>query len=253
VIALEKEPGEDGKKGSMALCTACQVVFVKQLGEGYAEFVDILRTSHLVAAPMFTVFRDRKGQCDVNPDAKDDWWAPFSMHGATVASENVLAMAKEKGIVPKREGIHFVEIEHVDDSDAPGSHVFDDNDATLCFLNEGGAVVKLPDTMTSEHWRYYILEDEKEGNELGTGPVFKHDCDDCEYLGHFDEHDLYYCKNGGPTVIARWGGDGPDYASGMSIAAARDFKHTRPEAPGYSRALRTAYLIAVDMGKETGR
>ena len=84
-----------------------------------------------------------------------------------------------------------------------------------------------------------------------TGPVFKHICDNCEYLGHFDEHDLYYCPKGGPTVIARWGGDGPDYASGMAIAEAWDFKRLKDNAPSYSKALRVAYLIAKDLGRNT--
>lgn len=48
---------------------------------------------------------------------------------------------------------------------------------------------------------------------------FKHDCDCCVYLGAFDEHDLYYCTQGGliPTIIARFGDKGPHYISGMSF------------------------------------
>jgi hypothetical protein len=38
-------------------------------------------------------------------------------------------------------------------------------------------------------------------------------------LGVFEAHDLYHCKQGGmPTVIARYGDDGPDYMSGMALA-----------------------------------
>jgi hypothetical protein len=52
-------------------------------------------------------------------------------------------------------------------------------------------------------------------------PVHKHDCDECTYLGfsrydttHFD---LYFCEQSGglPTVIARWGDEGPKYISGL--------------------------------------
>lgn len=83
-----------------------------------------------------------------------------------------------------------------------------------------------------------------------VGPTFKHDCDACIYLGHFEDHDLYYCgaDGGMPTVIARWSGSGPEYASGLTIAKARDFKRMEDNAPDYSRALRVAYLIAKDSG-----
>ena len=41
-------------------------------------------------------------------------------------------------------------------------------------------------------------------------PVFEHDCDNCRYLGHYDNHDLYVCNW---SVIARYGNDGPEYVS----------------------------------------
>jgi hypothetical protein len=35
-------------------------------------------------------------------------------------------------------------------------------------------------------------------------------------LGSYNGHDLYWCAQGGhPTVIARFGDDGPEYTSGM--------------------------------------
>ena len=51
-----------------------------------------------------------------------------------------------------------------------------------------------------------------------TKPRFTHDCDRCTFLGQDGKHDLYYCPQGSfPTVIARYGNDGPDYTSGMSL------------------------------------
>lgn len=39
------------------------------------------------------------------------------------------------------------------------------------------------------------------------------------FLGSFEGHDLYFDPQGGfPTVIARFGPDGPDYKSGMEMA-----------------------------------
>jgi hypothetical protein len=49
-------------------------------------------------------------------------------------------------------------------------------------------------------------------------PKFVHDCEACKFLGHHDEHDMYYCEGGHPTVVARYGSDGPDYTSGIELA-----------------------------------
>jgi hypothetical protein len=56
-----------------------------------------------------------------------------------------------------------------------------------------------------------------------SGPIYAHNCSLCRYLGHFRAHDLYYCKAqeahyGMPTVIARWGNEGPDYVSSLALA-----------------------------------
>lgn len=45
---------------------------------------------------------------------------------------------------------------------------------------------------------------------------YKHDCENCVFLGYEDYYDLYFCPQGTiPTVIARFSNDGPDYISGM--------------------------------------
>ena len=52
-------------------------------------------------------------------------------------------------------------------------------------------------------------------------PRYKHDCTRCRFLGHtiggMRIHDLYVCDTLGPdrspTVIARYGNDGPEYLS----------------------------------------
>lgn len=52
-------------------------------------------------------------------------------------------------------------------------------------------------------------------------PAFTHDCACCKFLGTYQNHDLYFCAQGGflPTLIARRSDDGPDYISGLSFAA----------------------------------
>jgi len=55
-------------------------------------------------------------------------------------------------------------------------------------------------------------------------PHFIHDCERCIFLGNYsgdwyDKADLYWCKpTTGPTVIVRYGDDGPEYSSGMVFA-----------------------------------
>lgn len=54
-------------------------------------------------------------------------------------------------------------------------------------------------------------------------PFYKHDCEHCTFLGKWREitngrvydYDLYHCNSNYPTVIARFGNDGPDYQSGL--------------------------------------
>jgi len=68
-------------------------------------------------------------------------------------------------------------------------------------------------------------------------PQFKHDCQDCQFLGRFHgigvsayrgmdppkDHDLYYhapphsCNSSGSTIIARYGDNGLDYVSGKQF------------------------------------
>jgi hypothetical protein len=47
-------------------------------------------------------------------------------------------------------------------------------------------------------------------------PLYKHDCDQCHFLGAVDDHDLYFC-NKHMELIARFGNDPPDYRSGHAF------------------------------------
>ncbi len=50
-------------------------------------------------------------------------------------------------------------------------------------------------------------------------PKFTHDCDKCQFLGTEHGQDLYICAGEymvpglGPSIVARFGNNGPDYAS----------------------------------------
>ena len=51
---------------------------------------------------------------------------------------------------------------------------------------------------------------------------FQHDCDKCLFLGQDKEHDFYFCDSRLPTVIARYGNDDSEYASGLESALVRE-------------------------------
>ena len=56
-------------------------------------------------------------------------------------------------------------------------------------------------------------------------PIYEHDCDNCKFLGNYKSpesgdnqtYDLYFCP-GEDTVIARYGNNGWEYASGLRFA-----------------------------------
>jgi hypothetical protein len=58
---------------------------------------------------------------------------------------------------------------------------------------------------------------------MNNTPTFKHDCNNCVFLGGITAGgrlaDLYYCDGevARPTVIARYSDDGPDYSSGLAF------------------------------------
>lgn len=47
-------------------------------------------------------------------------------------------------------------------------------------------------------------------------PRYEHDCDECKFLGHYNEADMYFCHQiNFPTVIIRYSSIGWDYKSGL--------------------------------------
>lgn len=68
-------------------------------------------------------------------------------------------------------------------------------------------------------------------------PRYVHDCTSCIFLGEHGGYDLYYCP-GEPTIVCRYGSDGPEYTSGLVFAVTSD-KECYREA--LKRALRTRY------------
>lgn len=57
------------------------------------------------------------------------------------------------------------------------------------------------------------------GDSSADRPRYRHDHDDCTWLGRQGNEDVYYCTQGGvmPTIIFRWGELPEDYNSGWYL------------------------------------
>ena len=117
------------------------------------KLAESLSAEDLDSAPMFTVFRKFKRQCKVHPDATPEWYSEFS--GEEDPDDSVFAFAEALQISVSAEYI-----ERVDDVavDLGIEDEFDDTDAALCYLNAGGTLVKLPDDLDSEYYRFYVCK-----------------------------------------------------------------------------------------------
>lgn len=60
-------------------------------------------------------------------------------------------------------------------------------------------------------------------------PRFVHDCESCDFVGHFAGHDLYLCPLQGGTRVARYGNEGSEYTS-VSAQMVGELVHNTPAA-----------------------
>jgi hypothetical protein len=51
---------------------------------------------------------------------------------------------------------------------------------------------------------------------MSVAPRYEHHCNECTFLGQYDQYDLYYCSREG-TVIARFSNEEDEYASGIEL------------------------------------
>lgn len=104
-------------------------------------------------APMFTVWKDMRGKVACQ-DVNTDWWDLFE--GANI-SEDVWDTAAGMGINLVGELLSPMrDDDHVHGLDA--EERFCDADASMCALEHGLTLVKLPDELSSPYWRLYVVE-----------------------------------------------------------------------------------------------
>lgn len=74
---------------------------------------------------------------------------------------------------------------------------------------------------------------------------YTHDCSKCIDLGPYEyqdhSYDLYYCSNE-PTILARWGNEGPDYSSGI-IFGQLEPDSSKPLSEAYRRAKAKGFAL----------
>lgn len=59
------------------------------------------------------------------------------------------------------------------------------------------------------------VKDAQERLKRLKGIRYDHDCEECVFLGQVDQYDVYFCPNE-PTILSRWGNEGPEYNSGLT-------------------------------------
>ncbi len=116
-----------------------------------------LTTKDLHGAPMFTVFHNLEGRCAANPAAtKGTWWDEFGI--SEWCDEDVMARARELEICLMSGPMEIECDDEFVTFDLPDGVEFNDIDGALCYLNGGGILAKLPDTMDSAHYRLYLVK-----------------------------------------------------------------------------------------------
>jgi hypothetical protein len=116
-----------------------------------------LTVEDIVAAPMFTVWKDMRGKTACQ-DRSTEWWDLFG--GATISDE-----VEDKAIELLGDDFADIPLLNVQgDDDLRMEHgvelEFDDLDAGLLALEHGLTLVKLPDEMEGErakYWRLYAV------------------------------------------------------------------------------------------------
>lgn len=64
-----------------------------------------------------------------------------------------------------------------------------------------------------------VYHDRKIWEPEPTIALYDHDCAVCQFLGHFEDFDMYFCpQDGRPTVIVRDGNRPEHYRSGLAFA-----------------------------------
>lgn len=86
------------------------------------------------------------------------------------------------------------------------------------------------------------LELFSEFKEIKEKPQYTHDCNNCIFLGQYENFDLYYCNITNETVIARYGNEGSEYMSGIGFANTSQ-KQDNPLYEAKQRAIKKGLIV----------
>lgn len=115
----------------------------------------LMQPDDFESAPMYTVFHGPAADTGIG-----DGWDIFGIDGGTVANKDVMHEAARLGILVAFDSYGMMlepewDADVIDDHEHP--ELADDFKAACAYLNDGGRLVKLPDTPDSKYFRLYPI------------------------------------------------------------------------------------------------
>lgn len=98
------------------------------------------------SAPSFTIFEGPADQTGLPREGWELFWLDSEQPDNEV----------DEGAI-RRQIDYQAREPQIDQNDFDNKYAWDDIDAALAYLNEGGKLVKLPDAMGSPYWRLYCV------------------------------------------------------------------------------------------------
>lgn len=87
---------------------------------------------------------------------------------------------------------------------------------------------------------HFVLTNGFHMEVIHSHPLYKHDCNECIFLGRFNQKDLYFCDQNKtlPTILVRHSSKDSDYTSGLEFGANAAKDSESPVGEAYRRAKR---------------
>lgn len=127
----------------------------------------MITIENLLHAENYTIFRGKPERVELEPNE----WDLFAVSGYSELGKEVLHELHDRGIQLVGDALYFSPM--VDDEATHDREPrVDDFHAAMAYLGEGGAVVKVPDTLKSPYSRYYAVARAKGQDDMGKKDLF---------------------------------------------------------------------------------